>query len=179
MRLGAGGRLLRRNAITLGGHPRLKSGGEWTLYATTLEFDARDRIVVGGGAGFAPDERGRDRGFFAFHRLETTGRPDRTFGKRGRSFVLVKPGDLETGATDLTFAGRKIVAVGQYAGENPAGLLGSTGLVRLRGGGKADRGFGRRGVFLLKPNQDYGRSIAIDPSGRTIAAGGGRLSRIR
>ena len=178
VRLGTDGDLRKRGTTVLDRHPRSKRPGDWTLYATTVEFDALDRIVVGGGAGFAPDKGSRGRAFFAFHRLKATGRADKTFGERGQSFVRVRPGDFETGAADLAFMGGKIIAVGQYAGENPAGLLGSTGLVRLRRNGRADRGFGDLGVFLLRPNQDDGRAVAIDPQMRIIAAGAGRLTRL-
>lgn len=174
---------------TLAGKPRTvldrlpKRNGRWTSYATTLEFDASDRIVVGGGAGFFPAGReGRsykDRGFFAFHRLRPNGRLDRSFGRRGQTLLQVKPGDYDSGAADLTIASGKILAAGQYAGETGAGYLGSTAVTRIRSNGKPDRKFGKRGVFLLKPSQDYGRAVAVDPQKRIIAAGRGRLTRLR
>ncbi len=181
IRLDPDGTLAGKPATVLDRLPR--RNGEWTSHATTVEFDASDRIVVGGGAGFFPAGREgrayRDRGFFAFHRLEPNGRLDRSFGKRGQTLIQARPGDYDTGAADLTIARGKILAAGEYAGETGAGYLGSTAVARIRSNGKPDRKFGEGGIFLLKPRQDDGRAVATDPEGRIIAAGTGLLARLR
>ncbi len=176
VRLGANGSI-RGETKLLDVEPPRKAG-EWTQYGTTVEFDRRNRIIVGGGAG-SISKRGRERGYFAIYRLRGGGL-DRRFGDRGRSLIKARPGDLETGAVDLTIApGGRILAAGVYAGETREGYLGSTAVVRFRKNGKPDRRFGEGGFFGLRPQQDDGRAIAIDPEGRILAAGTDTLTRLR
>jgi uncharacterized delta-60 repeat protein len=177
VRLTADGELPAHPARTLDRVPDRR--GEWTVHATAIEFDASDRIVVAGGAGYAPP-KGRNRGYFSFHRLTAEGRIDRGFGRGGVSLVRVRPGDLETGAVDLAVQPNgRLLAAGQYAGENPAGYLGSTALVRVRESGRRDRSFDSNGVFRLRSHQDYGRAVALAPGDRIVVAGEDRLTRLR
>jgi uncharacterized delta-60 repeat protein len=126
---------------------------------------------------------GRDS--FVLARYHMRGSLDRSFGRGGKVVTVVGgPADFPASARAAAFSadGRIVVAGSRMHPDKRSsedGLPFSMVVARYRADGKADRGFGRRGVATvdLRPHDCCISDVAVLRDGRIVIAGHGHLSR--
>lgn len=137
--------------------------------AAAAALDADGTLVV---AGFSANPRAH-HDTFAVARFLPDGRPDPTFGAKGRVLTAVWP---ETGAGPADVA--RAVAIDAdgrivVAGET-GGLFHDIAVVRYQPDGTLDRSFGRKGIVTLDlGGDDRANALALTPDGGVLLAGSG------
>jgi uncharacterized delta-60 repeat protein len=109
-------------------------------------------------------------------RLTPDGEVDRSFGRRG--LVSVFPKGHYFQPFDLALQGRRIVVAGfdeWYDGKGNGGL--AFMVLRYRGDGRLDRGFGRRGIVVRREGPFSGAYAILNQGKRVVVAGGGEDAR--
>jgi len=109
-------------------------------------------------------------------RLTADGEVDRSFGRRG--LVSVFPKENYFQPFDLALQGRRIVVAGfdeWYDGKGNGGL--EFTVLRYRGNGRLDRGFGRRGIVTRREGPFSGAYAILNQGKRVVVAGGGEDAR--
>lgn len=125
-----------------------------------VAVDPRGRLLVASGEG----------GSLRIRRFTAAGRPDGSFGRSGtvvqRDFgPSIKPEAILPGPHGrLTVA-----AVESTEAEVPRGVA-RVVLVRLRGNGRVDRGYGKRGTALLGIASTFREHFYPTPTGATLVA---------
>jgi uncharacterized delta-60 repeat protein len=152
-----------------GGTASVSFGGRFQLFHS-VAVGPDGRIVVAGVNAYSSSSRGGGYEEPAVARLLSNGRPDPSFGRRGRISLpeFGSPLDIAVGP-----GGRLFVAVGSY---------GITALVRLHRNGAVDRSFGRRGTVVLPYSMPGMGNFRALPSIGVLRSGGltlaGELMRL-
>ena len=131
--------------------------------AHAIARDADGRLVLAGRS--ADGGAGR----WGVTRYGPRGRPDATFGDRGR-LILRFTDEAEEAHDVITLPSGRIVLAGRIA--NAKGNL-DMAVVRLRPDGRRDRNFGRNGIVRIDVfgSTDVGRSLVRQSDGRFVVAG--------
>jgi uncharacterized delta-60 repeat protein len=135
-------------------------------WANDVAIDGQGRIVMAGVRLRGGDAQ--DSATVCVIRLLPDGRPDPGFSRDG--VALVDHGYGNDSAEAVVLRGGKVIVAGD--GRRAAG--GSFGLARLRGDGRLDRSFGRRGhrIVSFGPRRISGaHALAAAPGGRFAVAG--------
>ena len=136
-------------------------------WANDVAIDGQGRIVMAGVRLRGGDAQ--DNALVCVIRLLPDGRPDPGFS--GDGVALVDHGYGNDSAEAVVVRGGKVIAAGdgRYTGGRSY-----FGLVRLRGDGRLDRSFGRRGRRLVSfgaRRYASANALAAAPGGRLVAAG--------
>ena len=150
-----------------GGDPANTSGGVTTDFnrddrAQAIAIQADGRIVAAGYAGGAASD-------FAGARYLPDGRLDTSFGTAGTGKVTTQLGSVDR-ATAMVIQPDGAILLGGHTG---AASLTNFALVRYTSGGALDPSFDADGIVItdLAGNDDRLLALALDASGRVIAAG--------
>jgi uncharacterized delta-60 repeat protein len=137
-------------------------------WANDVAIDGQGRIVMAGVRLRGGDAQ--DSGTVCVIRLLPDGRPDPGFSRDG--VAIVDHGYGNDSAEAVLLRGGKVIVAGE--GRNASGRT-YFGLARLRGDGRLDRSFGRRGHRLVSFGARRSASayaLAAAPRGRIVAVGG-------
>jgi uncharacterized delta-60 repeat protein len=128
------------------------------LSGTAAVLQGDDRATVAGSAG------GRA---MLVARVKRDGKPDRSFGRGGRTTIRV-PGATRAGARAVALFrdGRILVA-----GTVTVGRVRRIVVARLLPGGGRDPSFGARGVAVVGPPGAQVEAMALQPEGELVLAG--------
>lgn len=150
-----------------GGIATVDFGGPSEALGMTTE--ASGAVVLAGGAEASGARQ------FAVARLDSSGRPDPSFGVAGRE-TFNPPGAPGGEATAVAVdASGRLLVVGS---EGPEGSEVAP-VVRLLGSGLPDPSFGRAGAFLLPlPGPGVANDLAIDSKRRLVVVGGVRSGSV-
>jgi uncharacterized delta-60 repeat protein len=133
-----------------------RAGADLTGTAVALQGDGR-ATVVGGDSG---------RGFLVA-RLRSSGRPDRSFGRRG-SLTLRFDGAERAGARDVAlFRDGRILVAGNVKMDGVRRFA----VARLLPGGNLDPSFGTDGVAVAGPPGAQLEAMALQHEGELVLAG--------
>ncbi len=126
------------------GQPATKTHGLGCV-VRELVVQRDGRILLAGGCVLAPrtPDRYRPPRRMVIAALTPEGNPDPSFGRRGRRIFAMKSVRYASG---LALSGKRILVATQV--QPPHRRFSRFLLMRLRGDGTLDRGFGRRGVAL-------------------------------
>lgn len=132
------------------------------ISAITLQLDGKIIAVGGRGVGGSSD--------FFITRYSTNGTIDNTFGSSGQTTTSVVTGDDAAYAVTIQPDG-KIIAAGeaQHVGSSEFTLI------RYNTDGSVDDTFGNAGIMtstLFRPSHNHASSVAIQPNGMIVVAGG-------
>jgi uncharacterized delta-60 repeat protein len=164
--------LTARPAFATAGDPDLTFGQDGFV-RTKFSFISQE-----GAFGVALDDRGRivavggNEGKFAVARYRPNGRLDRLFAGDGKVTSHIQDGPAVAEDVAIEVDGR-IVAAGFLSRANGTGGF---ALLRYRSSGHPDRSFGVNGRVITEFGRVIaeGTSIAIQPNGKIVVAGGFR-----
>jgi len=130
-----------------------------------MVIDGRGRILLAGNGNIAPD--GVPDGQLA--RLRPNGKPDRSFGKRGKITRSIYGTSVQVAGIRIDREGR----IGVGGGSTSPTDIDKALLLRFRSNGRIDRSFGKKGQLQFTFGLPFaaGGPLLIDGKGRYLLAG--------